>query len=380
MKRLGHDVRILERNSTSVLEDQGAGLMVGPDIQAFLSDHDSTRRQLMVPIKSKHYLNRDGMSIDESDFAPAATSWDLLYYVLRANFDGLESAYCEAPTSSAKEGTGLYDYGHKVQDIRDLGEKVEVQYTDPNGLMKTTVADLVIVADGPSSTVRKLLLPDIERKYVGYIGWRGTFAEAEASPRALETFVEKVNYFHSAGVHILLYTIPGKNGSLQPGQRLLNYVWYFNLPEGSPELEALMQDTEGKSHRVTLPRGKMRPEILEQGRKTAKQTLPPQLAEAICATKQPFIQAITDVMTTQNTFFNGKVLLVGDAVSGFRPHAGLGTNQAAFDALKLEQLVTGEMSLTEWEQATMGYARDTQKLSQDMGELYQFGQHPMAQN
>jgi hydroxymethylglutaryl-CoA reductase len=43
--------------------------------------------------------------------------------------------------------------------------------------------------------------------------------------------------------------------------------------------------------------------------------------------------------------FDGKLLLVGDALAQFRPHVGSSTNQAALDALLLEKVLKGEMGL-----------------------------------
>lgn len=53
-------------------------------------------------------------------------------------------------------------------------------------------ADLVIATDGPSSKIRRILLPDVERKYVGYIGWRGTVHEKEISRESKEGLTELV--------------------------------------------------------------------------------------------------------------------------------------------------------------------------------------------
>jgi 2-polyprenyl-6-methoxyphenol hydroxylase-like FAD-dependent oxidoreductase len=55
---------------------------------------------------------------------------------------------------------------------------VEVEYEGMDGRKGALQADIVIGADGPSSTVRKLLLPEVERTYVGYVTWRGTVKES----------------------------------------------------------------------------------------------------------------------------------------------------------------------------------------------------------
>ena len=140
-----------------------------------------------------------------------------------------------------------------------------------------------------------------------------------------------------------------------------------------------MTDSEGKHHHITLPIGKMREEIKENQREYAKKVLPPQFADIVCGTKQPFIQAITDVISPKNSFFGGKLLLIGDALAGFRPHTAASTSQAAFDAQKLYAMMSGQISLSQWEEETMDYARYMQRSGVSMGQRSQFGNHPLAQ-
>lgn len=343
LKRLGYVVRIFERNPTPLLHNQGAGVVAGGHTQAFFNKYDSTKRQIAVTSKLRQYLDQQGNQIHEEDTVQKMTSWDLLYYLLRANFDGVESGYCKVPEPLQTDGQGAYEYGHIVTNVKDLGEKVEIEYEERSGKVNTTTADFVIGADGPSSTLRKILLPEVKREYAGYIAWRGTIPEQKASPTAKQTLVDKFTFYHARGTQILAYVIPGENGSLEVGERLINWVWYCNYPPDSTEYKELMTDSDGKTHHVTLPIGRMRKDILDQQRQYAKKVLPPQFAEIVCGTKQPFIQAITDVISPRNSFFDGKLLLIGDAVAGFRPHTAASTSQAAFDAQKLHELMNGDI-------------------------------------
>ena len=138
-----------------------------------------------------------------------------------------------------------------------------------------------------------------------------------------------------------------------------------------------MTDTDGKCYPITLPVGKMRPEILDQQRAHAREILLLQFAEIVCDTQQPFIQAITDVMAPRNSFFDGKVLLIGDAVAGFRPHTAASTSQAAYDAQLLSEWQKGDMGREEWERRTMEFAREMQRKGVQMGERSQFADHSM---
>jgi hypothetical protein len=50
-----------------------------------------------------------------------------------------------------------------------LGLKVlKLNFEDKDGKGASLKADMVIGADRPSSTVRKILMPDVERTYAGY--------------------------------------------------------------------------------------------------------------------------------------------------------------------------------------------------------------------
>ena len=183
---------------------------------------------------------------------------------------------------------------------------------------------------------------------------------------------------HLKGIQILGYLIPGANGALEQGQRLFNWVWYCNYNAGSSELEELMTDKHGKRHPITLPVGTMQPQVWEQQKAYASEVLPPQFAEAIQKTQQPFIQAITDVISPNNCFMDGKVLLVGDALAGFRPHTAASTSQAAFDAMMLGEWMTGHISRKGYDERLMEYAQELQHRGVVLGERSQFGRHPLS--
>jgi 2-polyprenyl-6-methoxyphenol hydroxylase-like FAD-dependent oxidoreductase len=141
------------------------------------------------------------------------TSWDLLYKVLRRGFDGdgeegyfphLNNNEIENVDEGAKnDGIGEYLYGHKVTSLRDVGDGVEVGFEDRDGKGGSLKSDIVIGADGPSSTIRKILMPDVERTYAGYVAWRGTVLEREVEEKTRECFAEKFTFFHSEGLQIL---------------------------------------------------------------------------------------------------------------------------------------------------------------------------------
>ena len=341
------NIRIFERNPTPLLQDQGAGVVAGEDVQKFFKQHDRTKTPFTVPSHQRIYLNKSGDVINEENKKQHMTSWDLLYHVLRANFDGTDTNYAKAPPSEEGEGSTTYDYDHQVTDI-DLSnpDALAVQAKTSAGDTVSYSADLVIAADGSSSTIRKFVDAKIHRKYAGYVAWRGTVPETQVSSAARDVFVEKFSFFHTDGVQILAYAIPGTNGTVEPGKRLLNWVWYCNYAEESPEHVELMTDKDGQRHHVTLPPGGINDEVWERQKEVAKEVLPPQFAELVTKTEVPFVQAIMDVLSPRAVLQgDSRVVLVGDALAGLRPHTAASTNQAALDAMELaaavEKIVEG---------------------------------------
>ena len=336
--------------------------------------------------------------VDEEGYEQRMTSWDLLYYVARANFDGVRSGYVELDEVSGREevregwGRARYEFGRELSSVRDVGEKVEVEWKSTKaekeeieGKEGKIKADYLICADGPSSHLRSLLIESAsKREYVGYVAFRGTAPEESLSQPAKEVFVERFTFYHTDGVQILAYTIPGKNGSLEKGQRLVNWVWYWNCEDEGEEYREIMTDSDGNFHRFTLPTGgKMSSQVWEKQKQRARDILPPQFAEIVEKTKHPFVQAITDVEppargTQVGRLLNGKAALVGDALAGFRPHTAASTSQAAFDALFLERVFSGEIDWKEYERRVLEFAWGWQQRGVMLGERSQFGRHPLA--
>ena len=313
------------------------------------------------------------------------TSWDLLYHLLRANFDGSPSDYCKVPQPVEGDGTAEYKVGYDITGVRETEDGIEISWKrshhassgDTNGT-GTFTTPLLLAADGPSSTLRRHLLPDVKREYTGYVAWRGTVNESNLSESTRSTFVEKFTFFHAPGLQILSYTIPGENGTLEPGQRLVNWVWYCNYPEDSEEYKTLLTPFHGGKRGVSISGNEMRPDNLNNQIKHAKEVLPPQFAELVAKTETPFVQVITDVVPRQASFMGEKVLLIGDAFAGFRPHTAMSTGQAAFHARLLERYAREEESLVELEEQMLSFGLALQRHGVLLGDRSQFGKHPLA--
>lgn len=372
-------IRILERSPTSLLHNQGAGIVAGNETQEFFDRFVKAGIDIAVTSKLRLYLDKSGKVMDGSveERQQRMTSWDLLYHLLRWRVEGFQSDYVKGLEADERP-KAVYENGCTVTSVEESGDQVKLTWTHKDHGEQTSEADLVIAADGASSTIRRLVKSDVERKYVGYVAWRGTVPEIELSDEAKHVFVEKFPFYHSTGIQALGYLIPGKNGTTEPGQRLFNWVWYCNYEDGSTGLEDLMTDVHGKRHAITLPVGSMNPEIWSRQKAYASKVLPPQYAEAVNKTQQPFIQAITDVISPQNSFLGGKVLLVGDALAGFRPHTAASTGQAAFDALRMGELFTGDIDKATYDGQVLDFSKMMQEKGVMLGERSQFGRHPFA--
>ena len=346
------------------MENQGAGIVAGGDTIEFFNKYDRTGKQVAVPSYKRLYLNQKGDVIHEEVNRQNMTSWDLTYYLLRANYDRVESPYLQdgkVPEVRHSDGKVTYRYGCTVTDIVDEDSHVRVHFKrkleDGTEVEDSLRTKLLVAADGPSSTIRSILEPDVGRKYAGYVVIRGTVSEGEASAAALDVFRERFCFFHGPGTQNLTYTIAGENGNTSPGHRLLNFVWYANFADGSEDLDRIMTDKDGRRRHVTIPPGMITWEAWELLKSNAVDSLPPQMAEMAHKSRNPFVQAITDVSSPKNLYFNDKVVLIGDALAGFRPHTVASTSQAAYNVMSLANYLDGKIDRKQYVKQTMQFAR-----------------------
>ncbi|GAW26854.1 putative 2-polyprenyl-6-methoxyphenol hydroxylase-like oxidoreductase protein [Rosellinia necatrix] len=391
LKALGHDTTVLERAGRALLRDQGAGIVAGGDTLAFLARYDRCGRPVAVASRARQYLDLAGGVVHAEEARQQMTSWDLMYHLLRANYDGVVSAYCDAPAPVPGHGAAVHLHDRTVTDIKreqdgDGNEGVRVFWRSGSGSGNgsgeekeegSVFADVVVGADGPSSTVRALVQPGVERRYAGYCALRGTVPEGEASAAARRTCGETFTFYHGPGVQALTYLIPGPGGAVEPGRRLVNFVYYANFPAGSAALEEIMTGRDGRRRAVTVGPGAVDRRAWARQRGLARARLPPQLADVVCAARRPFVQAVTDVLSPEHEYWGGRVVLVGDALAGFRPHTVASTSQAAFDAMLFADYVAGKVGRAEWKRQTLGFARFVHRRGVEMGERSQHMDLPL---
>ena len=192
--------------------------------------------------------------------------------------------------------------------------------------------DLAVFADGVGSTARATLLPDARPQYSGYVAWRGVVPEIELSVATRDALDDAITYYVYANSHILVYPIPGRDGSVAPAERLINVVWYRNYLAGD-DLDDLLVDVHGTRREVSVPPGALRPVHIADTHAAAVARLPAPIAEVVLAVDHLFVQVVLDLEVPRMAF--GRACLLGDAAFTVRPHAAAGTAKAAEDAWTL---------------------------------------------
>lgn len=318
LRDIGCDVTVLER-STAELEARGAGIVVLPETSRYLVERVGLPLDAFTCSTQRlRYLDADGSVVHEEHRPYRYSGWRTIYAALLEAF-----------------GRDRYLLGADVTDYGGDHGHCEVRTTDGRSLS----VGLLVFADGSASRGRELQFPGLAPEYAGYVAWRGTVQESALSPSAHAAFDDALVYQVIPQSHILVYPIPGPDGSTAAGERLLNFVWYRNYAAG-PELDALMTDRDGVLRERTLPPGAATDANVGEARAFATAHLAPAIAELVEATEHPFVQAIYDLEVPQMAF--GRTCLLGDAAFVLRPHIAAGTAKACADAWALSEAIRAE--------------------------------------
>ena len=345
----GHRVVVYER-SPAELEERGAGIGFLPATYRYLVDRGLSLDDIAVPTGHIRYLGRDGAVVHDDPHDYLFSSWNTVYRELLACFD-----------------RSAYRLAHELVSI----ELESLTLGFANG--EVARPDVAVFADGVGSTARATLLPDVRPQYSGYVAWRGVVPETELSAATRSALDDAITYYVYANSHILVYPIPGRDGSVRPGERLINIVWYRNYLAGE-DLHDLLLDVNGVSREVSVPPGALRAEHIAEAQAAALARLPTPIAEVVLAVEGLFVQVVLDLDVPRMVF--GRSCLLGDAAFAVRPHAAAGTAKAADDAWTLRNALAQDpddpaAALAAWEPGRLALGRSLQDRTRSIGRRSQ---------
>ncbi|MBW4510631.1 MAG: FAD binding domain-containing protein [Scytonematopsis contorta HA4267-MV1] len=353
LRSIGWQVDIYER-SPHTLDSRGGGIVLQPDVvEAFQRAGIADEVPLGVIAHERYYLNRDGSIAETMPIRQTLTSWNLLYSSMRRQFPAEH-----------------YHQGKHLSEIAQDETQVTAMFAD--GTRET--GDMLVGADGPTSTIRHLLLPDYTPQYAGYVAYRGLVDEQELDSATAKLLTERFVFYQFPNSHILQYVIPGENESLIPLERRFNWVWYVNY-EQETELPHILTDKNGHRREYSIAPGKIHPAVEQAMRAYADQLLALPFQKLVAATKEPFVQAILDLAVPQMVFT--RIALIGDAAFIPRPHTAASTAKAAANAIALiDALVDSNhnvpKALEAWEGDQLALGMRLCKSGQALGERSQF--------
>jgi 2,6-dihydroxypyridine 3-monooxygenase len=323
LRKLGFDVDVFERTPTN-LEHRGGGIVLQPITMQWFDRHSARQiEELSTKSTRLRYLGRANEVLHDEPKEWRYTSWDTVYRALLSDF-----------------GDAHYHLGEFCSGFSQDAEQVELRFATD----RVEHADLVVFADGITSTARRRLFPTLDREYSGYVGWRGTLREDLARDETRALLADALTYSVAPSTHAIMYTIPGMNGELEVGKRLLNYVWYRNVADG-PELHELTTDVRGFEAPVSLHPGTVQQRYVDEMKEAALAQLAPAVAEVIVASEEPYLQVVLD--TRIPGMAEGRIAVIGDAAFAARPHAAAGSAKAAADAWALYEHLGAHGGITE---------------------------------
>ncbi len=305
LERAGHRVEVFER-SHGGLVGRGGGIGTPGSVLDSLIEEDfldadfphlmGTSMPFVIRTPDAAELGRTTW---EMPMSLAAFHWSTLWNQLRKRVPDHD-----------------YHQGRQVADATPHEDGVVLSFAD--GSRRTF--DLVVFADGYRSLGRRLMFPGAELRYRGYVLWRGLLPESdEAGSGVLGSTVPRISFASGRG-NLVMYFVPGSDGALTAGSRLINWASYIELPEA--DLDAFMVDRSGRLRIGTVPPGEMRPEAERSLKEQMIDVLPNLHGRIIDATADTYVQLIYTVRVPD--YAKGRMCLIGDAGSVAQPFTGSG--------------------------------------------------------
>jgi 2-polyprenyl-6-methoxyphenol hydroxylase-like FAD-dependent oxidoreductase len=356
MSRAGHDVTVFER-SRGALEGRGGGIATPtPTFKSLIEDD-------IIDADFPHTL------ATEMPFIGRTSADDRLGHVAWALPIDLACFHWGTLWDNLRKRVPDQNYlsGRNVAQVRMQDANTALLQLEDG---KEHAFDLVLSADGYRSLGRSLQFPDIKRSYRGYVLWRGLLPESSMDDsRPLGTTLPRLSYPNLKG-HMVIYFVPGFDGSTKKGERLYNWAAY--IPVSREEVPDFMVDRQGAVRTGSLPPGTIRPEEEKRLKQLMQDNLPGYYADIVVRSEHTYAQLIYTVDLPAYT--RGRICLIGDAGIVVQPFTGSGIfkgfNNARDLTTALAEYDHVDEGLAAWSQAQTEGNKRILALGEQMEEAF----------
>lgn len=364
LRQAGHRVIIFERSSTTLV-GRGGGIGTLPTLM------DQLIREGMISENFPYFSISEMPFIgkDEKYEPYGRIAWampmNLVVFHWQTLWNDLRS---KIPDELYHTGSEVVHAGPSTDD------KIIIRTSSG----KEEKFDLVLFADGYKSFGRKLLFPDSQLKYRGYVLWRGLLPETELDEKGpLKHTLPRLSYTRAPG-HMVIYYIPSHQGSIREGERIFNWAAYVPIP--MEEMDDLMTDHSGKIWNGTLPPGKMREEKENQLKNFLFQNIPSYYAQVVNKTKNSYVQVIYTL--DLHSYYHDKMCLIGDAGMVIQPFTGSGVFKGYHNVMDLITHISEEdsleMALQKWSDQQVLNGKRFLELGEQMEKAFIWNQLDFA--
>lgn len=315
--RDGHDVSVYER-SPSNLVGRGGGIATSATVIRALKQLALIAEDFPTVPHSKLRLAKKTDAEPRLGRCPWGPDLDMECVHWSGIFQALREAIGDTP----------YYLNKELTDASCDNEQLTLEFVDGS----TALADLVVFTDGFRSLGRRLMHPQVELNYRGFAVWRGTLAENLIDTGNALDEHPRIS-FQSMPGSFITYLMPSHDGSVQPGERVINWAAYLPVPEH--DLASHMVDKNGRQRGGTIPAGLFPLAAENQFKQLMREQLPELFADIVAASADTQFQPIR---TTQvPAHYARRMCLVGDAAVAIQPMTGAGAFKAFHNAHSLVQ-------------------------------------------